>query len=65
MLLDLLMGRRRNQMYLENSREKSTNAFIVMLAPAQLVYFSLIFNLILIVNPILFTIPTAIYLQCE
>lgn len=64
MLLDLLMGRR-NQMYLENSREKSTNAFIVMLALAQLVYFSLIFNLLLIVNPILFTIPTAIYLQCE
>lgn len=64
MLLDLLMGRR-NQTYLENSREKSTNAFIVMLAPAQLVYFSLIFNLMLIVNPILFTIPTAIYLQCE
>ena len=57
-LLDLLMGRR-NQRYLKNSREKSTNDLsgdFVLLASAQHVYFLLIFSLLLIASPIPFTI---------
>lgn len=56
MLLDLLLERR-NQMYLENSRVKSTQALSgdMLLAPSHFVYFSLIISLLLSVSRILFT----------